>query len=138
MSVFTLTHKTFGKICEVEVFCSRCNPYKEDTDWFIDLHSWFSVPNYSNFLVSYIKDLEFKFDNELDIQNNIDNFIGNFNVLQNLRFDFNEGNGIFGIKIKCYDLSDERLNKDKNTVIEYVRRLFKQLAEIYNLNWNED
>ena len=84
------------------------------------------------------KDLEFKFDNEEDIQKNIDNTISNFSVLQNLRFDFNEGNGVFGIRVKHYNLSDERLTEDKGTVIADVRKLFKQFAEMYNLEWNED
>ena len=131
MSVFTLTHEVFGKICEVEVFCSKCNEYKEDSDWFIDLHSWFSIPNYSRFLVSRVKDLEFKLDNEEDIQKNIDNTISNFSVLQNLRFDFNEGNGVFGVKVKHYNLSDKRLAQDKGMVIEDVRNIFK--TYIYKL-----
>ena len=138
MSVFILKHKEFGKICEIEVYCCKCREDRDDSDWYINISTWFNIANYSRFLIGYMKNLEFEFDNEKQIENALSDVVANFSVLQHLKENYNANNGVFGVRIKHYALEDKDFSKDKGIIIQDVRTISKTLANTYGLELNED
>ncbi len=117
--------KDRGLICEVEVYAEK-NHYQrpEEDKWHIEINSHFNIQNlldlYEN---DYVGASYFRED------------IGS---IQKYRFDYNEGHDIDFPKPQSYTLDDPKFNKDKNQIIEVIRKRLQHFAQVYNLAYKED
>lgn len=117
--------KDRGLICEVEVYTQK-NHYQrpEEDKWHIEINSYFNIQNlldlYEN---DYVGASYFRED------------IGS---IQKYRFDYNEGHDIDFPKPQSYTLDDPKFNKDKNQIIEVIRKRLQHFAQVYNLAYKED
>lgn len=112
-------------ICEVSVHVEKNLYQRPDEDkWHIEISSYFDVKTL------------------LDLYEN--DFIGasyfreDMGSIQKYRLNYNEGCDIDFPKPQSYSIGDQDLNKDKNKIIDVIRRRLQSLSKMYNLTYKED